>query len=173
MLQKEIHHLCISRWKDERGHFPICGSHGGIDIGIRTNKLLWRVRPDARRSPDSSGDAQAAKAALIFGHLQDRWALACSGLSGPLAGRVFLKRVLFFLGRLGMTRTRSQLAPTMSIQEAVEGVDRHFMLHLRFKGLVHLLRRGNLSPFGSRENRLVLARSSDSRDGVRLWLTAR
>jgi hypothetical protein len=42
----------------------------------------------------------------------------------------------------------------MSMQEAVDGVDMHFMLHLRFKGLVNLLSRGNFSPFGSCEKRL-------------------
>jgi hypothetical protein len=42
----------------------------------------------------------------------------------------------------------------MSMQEAVDGVAMHFMLHLGFKGLVNLLSRGNLSPFGSREKRL-------------------
>ncbi len=72
LLQKQTHHLGIDRRKDERGHEAFCGSHGGIHIGILTKKLLWRVRPDARRSPGSSGDAQAAKAALIFGHLQHR-----------------------------------------------------------------------------------------------------
>lgn len=53
-----------------------------------------------------------------------------------------------------MTRTRSQLAPAMSMQEAVDGVNMHCMLHLRFIGLVNLLSRGNLSPFGSREKGL-------------------
>jgi hypothetical protein len=79
MLQKEIHHLCIGRRKDERGHFTFCGSHGSIHIGILTNKLLWRVGSDARGSPGSSGDTQAAKAAFIFGHLQ-HWPLI-GGLS--------------------------------------------------------------------------------------------
>src|SRR6266496_1710303 len=82
------------------------------------------------------------------------WALACSGLPGPLAGSFFLKRVLFYLVGLGMTRARSQLAPAMSMQEAVDAIDMHFMLHFGFKCLVNLLHRGNLSPFGSREKGL-------------------
>lgn len=65
-----------------------------------------------------------------------------------------MKRSLCFLVGLGMTRTRSQLAPAMSMQETVDGVQMHFMLHLRFIGLLNLLSRGNLSPFGSREKRL-------------------
>jgi hypothetical protein len=65
-----------------------------------------------------------------------------------------LKRGLFFLVGLGMTRTRSQLAPAMSMQEAVDAIHMHFMLHFRFKGLLNLLNRGNLSPFGSREKGL-------------------
>src|SRR5260370_27874593 len=68
--------------------------------------------------------------------------------------KFFLKCSLFCLVGLGMTRTRSQLAPAMSVQEAIDGVDMHFLLHLRFKGLVNLLSRGNLAPFGSRETRL-------------------
>src|SRR3989442_15904900 len=71
-----------------------------------------------------------------------------------LPPRFFLKRGLFFLVRLGMTRTRSQLAPAMSMQETVDGVGMHFLLHFRFKGLLNLLDRGNLAPFGSREKRL-------------------
>jgi hypothetical protein len=65
-----------------------------------------------------------------------------------------LKRDLFFLVRLGMTRTRSQFAPAMSMQEAVDGVDMDFMLHCGFKGLLNLLDCGNLSLFGSREKGL-------------------
>ncbi len=65
-----------------------------------------------------------------------------------------MKRGLFFLVGLGMTRTRSQLAPAMSMQEPVDGVDMDFMLHFGFKGLLNLLDRGNLAPFGSREKGL-------------------
>ena len=42
----------------------------------------------------------------------------------------------------------------MSMQEAVDAIDMHFMVHLRFKGLLDLLDCGNLSPFGSREEGL-------------------
>src|SRR5260370_12531032 len=63
--------------------------------------------------------------------------------------KFFLKRSLFFLVGLGMTRTRSLLAPAMSMQEAVDGVDMVFLLHLLFIGLLNLLDRGNLSPFAS------------------------
>ena len=47
----------------------------------------------------------------------------------------------------------SHVLPSMQ-QEAVDGVAMHFMLHLRFKGLVDLLSSGNFSPFGSCEKRL-------------------
>ena len=53
-----------------------------------------------------------------------------------------------------MTRTWSQLAPAMSMQEAVDAVDMHFMLHFRFKGLLDLLDCGNLSPLGLGEKGL-------------------
>ena len=53
-----------------------------------------------------------------------------------------------------MTRTRSQLAPTMSMQETGDAIDMHFMLHLCFKGLLNLLDRSNLSPLGSSEKGL-------------------
>src|SRR5207302_10541863 len=72
----------------------------------------------------------------------------------PLAESFFLKGVLFFLVRLGMTRTRSQLAPAMSMQKPVDAVDMHFMVHLRFQGLLDLLDCGNLALFGSREEGL-------------------
>src|SRR5947209_17420918 len=68
--------------------------------------------------------------------------------------KFFLKCALFLLVGLGMTRTRSQLAPTMSMQETVDAIDMHFMLHVCFKGLLNLLDRGNLSPLGSREKGL-------------------
>ena len=42
----------------------------------------------------------------------------------------------------------------MPMQEAVDAVDVHFMVHLRFKGLLDLLDCGNLAPFGSREEGL-------------------
>src|SRR5260370_21960299 len=68
--------------------------------------------------------------------------------------KFFLKRVLFFLVGLGMARTRSQLAPAMSMQEAVDAIHMHFMLHFAFKGLLNLLNRGNLPPFCSPQKRL-------------------
>src|SRR5258708_12015327 len=71
--------------------------------------------------------------------------------------KFFLKRSLFFLVGLGMTRTRSQLAPAMSMQEAVDGVDMDFLLHLLFIGLLNLLDRGHLSPFGPPQKALQKA----------------
>ncbi len=65
-----------------------------------------------------------------------------------------MKRDLCFLVGLGMTCTRSQLAPAMSMQETVDGVDMDFLLHFCFKGPLNLLDRGNLAPFGSREKGL-------------------
>ena len=53
-----------------------------------------------------------------------------------------------------MTCTRSQLAPAMSMQEAVDAIHMDFLLHLRFIGLLDLLDCGNLSPLGSGEKGL-------------------
>src|SRR5260370_28190387 len=39
----------------------------------------------------------------------------------------------------------------MSMQETVDAIAMHFLVHLPFKGLLDLLDRGNLSPFGSGE----------------------
>src|SRR5260370_35560235 len=92
-LQKQPYHLRIGRRKDEGGHCALCGSHGGMHIGILTKKLLWRVGPDARGSPGSSGDAEAAKAPLIFGHLQQRSLIG--GLSGAQGCLALLLEVFF------------------------------------------------------------------------------
>ena len=53
-----------------------------------------------------------------------------------------------------MRRTRSQFAPAMSMQEAIDAVDMHAMLHLPFKGLMNLGGCSNLSPLGLREKGL-------------------
>src|SRR6266567_1613702 len=50
---------------------------------------------------------------------------------------------------LGMPRTRSEFAPAGSMQEPVDAIDRHGMLHFPFKGLLNLLDCSNLSPLGS------------------------
>jgi hypothetical protein len=59
--------------------------------------------------------------------LRDHCEMREVGQIGPLAGSFFLKRVLLLLVGLGMTRTRSQLAPTIPMQETGDAIDMHFM----------------------------------------------
>src|SRR6266566_79200 len=173
MLQKEIHHLGIGRRKDERGHFPFCGSHGGIHIGILTNKLLWRVRPDARRSPGSSGDAQAAifstgRSSVGSRVLRTAWTSCWK---------------FFFETRLVLPAwpwDDAHAEPTCASHvDARGGRWCHYALHaaLRLQRpaesaqpwqslLVRLARKKGAK-------RPVLARSSDIHDGAHLWWTAR
>ena len=91
--------------------------------------------------------------------------------------KFFLKRVLRFLVGLGMTRTWSQLVPAMSMQEAVDIVAMHFMLHFRAHSPAESARPWQSLPVRLARKRAgerpVLARGSDIRDGVRLWPTAR
>ncbi len=56
-----------------------------------------------------------------------------------------------------MTGTRHELAPTMTIQQAIDARDMHRMLHLSFKGSLNVFRRGNSSVRGSREKGLQKA----------------
>ena len=57
----------------------------------------------------------------------------------------FFKSSLFFWIGFGMTRTRYELAPTMTIQQPIDARDMYLMLHLRFKGALYFFRRGNFS----------------------------
>src|SRR5258708_3872278 len=111
------------------------------------------------------------------------WAvISCSSVyhifsNATFALTVFLKRVLFCLIRLGMTRTRSQFAPAMSMQETVDAIDMHFMLHLRAHSPAESARPWQSLPVRLARRRAakrpVPAPGSDIHDGVRLWLTAR
>ena len=47
---------------------PVSWRYGRIDMSVFAYDLLWRVRPHSRRSPSTPRDADAAEAALIFGH---------------------------------------------------------------------------------------------------------
>ncbi len=66
----------------------------------------------------------------------------------------FFKSGLFFWIGFGMTGTRNELAPTMTIQQAIDTCDMHRMLHLSFKGSMNFFRCGNFSLSGSREKGL-------------------
>ena len=48
---------------------PVSWRYGRIDVSIFAHDLMWRMRPYSRRSPGTSGDADATEAAFIFGHL--------------------------------------------------------------------------------------------------------
>src|SRR5215831_16961644 len=56
-----------------------------------------------------------------------------------------------------MTRPGNELAPTVTIQEAVDARDMHLLLHLSFKGLLNVLGGGNLSLFSLSEKGLQKA----------------
>ena len=65
----------------------------------------------------------------------------------------FKSGLLFWIG-FGMTGTRNELAPSMTIQQAIDARDMHRMLHLSFKGALNFFRSGNFSLSGSREKGL-------------------
>src|SRR5437899_2945954 len=66
------------------------------------------MRPDARGSPGSSGDAQAAKAAFIFGHLQHR-----SLIGGLSRAQGYLDRLLEVFFPSGQKRRLSSSGPAL------------------------------------------------------------
>src|SRR5260370_100337 len=70
MLQEQMHHRGISPRENQGGHFPLCGSHSCVDVGIFTHDLSWGARPDARGSPSASRLTDPAKTTFIFSHLQ-------------------------------------------------------------------------------------------------------
>ncbi len=74
----------------------------------------------------------------------------------PPAQSFFKSSLLFWIG-FGMTGTRHELTPAMTIQQAIDTRDMHRMLHFRFKGALNLFRRGNFSVRGSREKGLQKA----------------
>src|SRR5260370_23673223 len=180
MLQKETHHLRVGRGKDEQGHFAFRRRHRGIHIGILTNKLLWSVGPDARGSPGSCGDAQAAKTALIFGHLQQRSLIG--GLSRAQGCLDLLLEVFFEMQPVlpGWPWDDAHAEPASASHVGARG-DRWCRYAL--PAAPPLQRPGeSAQPWQSRPVRLArkkardrpdLARSSDIHDGARPWLTAR
>ena len=74
----------------------------------------------------------------------------------PLAQSFFKSGLLFWIG-FGMKRTRNELAPTMTIQQAIHARDMHLMLHLSFKSSLNFFRCGNFSLCRSREKGLQKA----------------
>ena len=71
----------------------------------------------------------------------------------PPAQSFFKSSLLFWVG-FGMTRTRHELAPPMTIQQAIDARDIHLMLELCFKGALNFFSCGNFSSCGSREKGL-------------------
>src|SRR6266700_6836125 len=69
----------------------------------------------------------------------------------------FFKSGLFFRIGFGMTWTRHDLAPAVTIQQAIDARDMHRMLDLLLKGSLNVFRRGNFSVCGSREKGLEKA----------------
>src|SRR6266566_2098306 len=69
----------------------------------------------------------------------------------------FFKSGLFFWIGFGMTWTWHELAPAVTIQQAIDARDMHLMLDLRFKGSLNVFRRSNFSVCGSREKGLQKA----------------
>jgi len=63
----------------------------------------------------------------------------------------FFKSSLFFWIGFGMTWTRHELAPAVTIQQAIDARAMHLMLDLCFKGSLNFFSRGNFSVCGSRE----------------------
>ena len=121
---QEIHHGGISCRQDQGGHFPLCWSHGCVDVGIFTHDLSWGARPHAGRSPSASRltdprhpDPHLQPSAAPVAH---RWAHESLLPPGRLLKSFFKSRLLFRIG-LGMARTRNQLAPPMSMQQAIDG----------------------------------------------------
>src|SRR5262249_33525465 len=66
----------------------------------------------------------------------------------------FFKYGLRFWISFRMTRTRHELAPAMPIQQAIDAGEMHLVLHLRFKGELYFLPRGNFSLGCAREKGL-------------------
>src|SRR5215467_1396730 len=78
--------------------------------------------------------------ALVFGHQARVWPVP---LEPP--AQSFFKGGLRFGISFRMTRTRHELAPAMPIQQAIDAGEMHLVLHLRFKGALYFLPRGNFS----------------------------
>ena len=139
---------------------PVSWRHSRIDVGVFAHDLMWRLRPHSRRSPGTSRDAHARcrgphlrpSLALVCGRQDRVWPM----LLEPPAQSFFKSGLRFWLG-FGMTGTRHELAPPMTIQQAIDARDVHRMLHLRFKGSLNFFRCGNFSVCGSREKGLEKA----------------
>src|SRR2546421_4554973 len=118
------------------------------------------MRSHPRGSPGTSWNTDTAKAAFIFGHrralVADRWNLGWRVPLESLAGS-FFKSSLFFCIGFWMTRARHELAPTVTIQQAIDATSMHLMLHLSLKSLLNFLSSGNLAPFGSSEKEVEKA----------------
>ena len=71
----------------------------------------------------------------------------------PPAQSFFKSNLLFGIGGW-MTGTRHELAPSMTIQQAIHARDMHLMLDLCFKGALNFFSCGNFSSCGSREKGL-------------------
>jgi hypothetical protein len=160
MFEKQVHHLGIGRGQNERGHFAHGFRYSRIDVGVLSYDVMWPLRSHARRSPSTSGDADARRRdlhlrpslALVLGHEDCVWEVALE----PPAQSFFKSSLLFWIG-FGMTGARHELAPAMPIQQAIDTCAMHRMLDLCFKGALYVFRRGNFSLCRPREKGLEKA----------------
>src|SRR5713226_6706358 len=124
VLKQQVHHGCIGVRKQERHHCAQLRSQSRESIHGLTNGLLRSVRAHPRRSPASLWFTHAWRLWLHpgpskrggGGHL----ALAREGSARPASDR-FCKMLLSLWIRLGVTGARHELAPTMAIQEPIDG----------------------------------------------------
>src|SRR6266851_3076636 len=160
MLQKQTHHLRIGRGQNERGHFArelALPPHRRECIRARVAVALEAALQAVPRhvsgySCDRSGPHLRPSLILVAGREDRVWPV----LLEPLAQSFFKSGLFFWIG-FGMTWTRHELAPAVTIQEAIDATDMHRMLDLRFKGLLNFFGCGNFSVCGSGEKGLEKA----------------
>src|SRR5215472_8794114 len=148
MLEKELHHRGGGRRQNQGGHFPFGWCYGGIDVGILAHNLPWGAWPDARGRPRASGDPDAAKPTLIFGHLQhgrlDLWGTGGdSGLDRLREG--FLNAACAARIGFGMDGTRDKFAPGVAVQQTKDGALMNGVLDLDLEGALDFGGRGDLA----------------------------
>jgi len=156
VLKKQVHHGRIGVRKQERHHFAQLRGQSRESIHGLTNGVLRSVRAHPRRSP----------ASLWFTHAWRPWphpgpskreggghlALAREGSARPASDSFFKMLLSLWIG-LGVTGSRHELAPTMPIQEAIDGRLMNRFANMELKCLMNLLDGGQFSRLSPLEKR--------------------
>ena len=169
----QLHHGSIGRRQHQGRRFAFGGGDRRIDVGIFPHHLPRGTRPDARRRPGPSRDADSSKTTLVFGYLQDR-SLILWGTGGDRRldepFEVFLNVACSVGSALGWTGRGTNLRQPCRSSSRRMVLVFHLSSYLCLKRLLDLSRGGNEAGLRlgekGRKASPALARASNTDGGV-------